>query len=596
MHDGHSVFPNHRESLPRTESDADKQQARLFASSRPRKGHRELAVQLGGMVLCFLTGALLIMVVHFTLLARETMVAKGDFQVENRHKLRGPLRTNSADARVEADDLDMSNLSVKHPWDHGGKGAHQEFLEAGDRRNAVKEGFLHAWKGYKTYAWGKDSLHPVSKSGSDDFLGMAISIVDSMDTALIMGLDDIFEEQYAWVVKNLKFGDQENINVFETTIRVVGGLLSAYALSGRQPLLDFADDLATKLLPAFQSKTGIPYGTLGLKSGKKYNPSWVQHASSVAEAGTLQLEFRYLAKLTGKREYRERVDRVFRFFEGRMQDSRSNDVLDGLFPMFVHPETGDVKGNPIITFGARGDSLYEYFLKTYIQTDCSEDWLLRMYDTSMMGMTKHLLMKTSGKNALTYVAEMNKNEPHKPIKKMDHLVCFVPGMLALGSIRGAGSSVKDHATHSHLAIAERLMKTCYAMYSTTATGLAPEIAHMDQDLEIKPKAGAKHSLLRPETAESLFILWRVTKNPTYREWGWNIFQAIEKYARIPTGGYSGINDVTQLPPVYNDKMDSFFVAETLKYLYLLFSPDDVIPLDKYVFSTEAHPLPIFKWD
>jgi len=172
--------------------------------------------------------------------------------------------------------------------------------ENAKRLKAVQSGFVHAWKGYKKFAWGKDSLHPVSKTGSDDFLGMAISIVDSMDTALIMGLDEIFEEQYKWVVANMAFGTQENINVFETTIRVLGGLLGAYGLSNRQPLLDFAEDLAKRLLPAFETRTGIPYGTIGLRTGRVFNPGWVSGQSSVAEAGTLQLEFRYLSFLTGK--------------------------------------------------------------------------------------------------------------------------------------------------------------------------------------------------------------------------------------------------------------------------------------------------------
>ncbi|GBG26414.1 Dynein heavy chain 7, axonemal [Hondaea fermentalgiana] len=505
---------------------------------------------------------------------------------------RGSFRSNSLDFSANAADGDDDAVGEAAPVTEPHLDAEAEAL-ARSRQTAVRDAFLHAWRGYKTYAWGKDSLHPKTKRGSDDFLGMAISILDSMDTALIMNLDDVFEEQYAWVVQELKFGHQEDINVFETTIRVVGGLLSAYALSGRTALLDLADDLGQRLLPAFDSKTGIPYGTLGLKTGKKYNPSWVSQASSVAEAGTLQMEFRYLAKLTGKREYRNKVDRVLHFFEKQMRTGSSSDVYDGLFPMYVHPETGRATGEPIITFGARGDSLYEYFLKSYLQSDRSEQWLLQMYETSMTGMTNHLLHQTSGPERYTYLAELNMKKPYDPIKKMDHLVCFVPGMLALGSVRGAGSKVAHDRARSHLAIAERLMRTCYSMYSTTATGLAPEIAHMDQPSspELMPKNGAKHSLLRPETVESLFILWRVTKKQRYRDWGWEIFRAIENHARVSSGGYSGIADVTQVPPKLNDKMDSFFLAETLKYLYLLYAPDDLVPLDKYVFSTEAHPLP-----
>lgn len=117
-------------------------------------------------------------------------------------------------------------------------------------------------------------------------------------------------------------------------------------------------------------------------------------------------------------------------------------------------------------------------------------------------------------------------------------------------------------------------------------------------LQVDPRA--THCLLRPETVESIFILYRYTKDPIYREWGWSIFKSLVHNGRVPGGGYSGIRDVRKHPPKtideakknWNDKMESFFLAETLKYLYLLFNNDDVIPLDKWVFNTEAHPLPI----
>eukprot|EP00897_Mesotaenium_endlicherianum_P007513 jgi/Mesen1/6790/ME000035S06171 len=117
-----------------------------------------------------------------------------------------------------------------------------------------------------------------------------------------------------------------------------------------------------------------------------------------------------------------------------------------------------------------------------------------------------------------------------------------------------------------------------------------EGAEYAKDIEIKPLD--RHNLLRPETVESLLYLYRITGNSIYREWGWRIFESFEKYARVASGGYSSLQDVTVVPPPLRDRMETFFLGETLKYLYLLFGSPDVLPLDKYVFNTEAHPFPI----
>jgi hypothetical protein len=113
-----------------------------------------------------------------------------------------------------------------------------------------------------------------------------------------------------------------------------------------------------------------------------------------------------------------------------------------------------------------------------------------------------------------------------------------------------------------------------------------------EDVIIQPLD--RHNLLRPETVESLFVLYRITGDEQYREWGWNIFTSLELHAKVATGGYSSLHDITKIPPPTRDKMETFFLGETLKYLYLLFSDVDVLPLDKFVFNTEAHPLPIWK--
>uniref|UniRef100_A0A3B5LHA2 alpha-1,2-Mannosidase n=1 Tax=Xiphophorus couchianus TaxID=32473 RepID=A0A3B5LHA2_9TELE len=161
----------------------------------------------------------------------------------------------------------------------------------------------------------------------------------------------------------------------------------------------------------------------------------------------------------------------------------------------------------------------------------------------------------------------------------DHLVCFLPGTLALGAHNGLPAD--------HMDLAKELMHTCYQMYVQMETGLSPEIVHFNmhqgsiRDIDVKAFQLNRHNLLRPETVESLFYLYRFTKDRKYQDWGWKILQNFNKYTKV---NY----------PSPRDKMESFFLGETLKYFYLLFSEDaDLISLDKYVFNTEAHPLPIW---
>jgi len=186
---------------------------------------------------------------------------------------------------------------------------------------------------------------------------------------------------------------------------------------------------------------------------------------------------------------------------------------------------------------------------------------------------------------LTYIVD--RNGKNSIDYKMDHLVCFAPGMLALGYRLGI---VNNELGQLHLALAQQIMETCYRMYSKQSTGIAPEFVRFSPNSGMVPGELAYH--LRPETVESLFVLYRVTHNELYRDWGWSIFQSIERSCRVDNGGYTGLTNIHDARSKDN-KMESFFLAETLKYLYLLFSDDDVLPLDRYVFNTECHPVSVF---
>ncbi|XP_014508082.2 mannosyl-oligosaccharide 1,2-alpha-mannosidase MNS1 isoform X2 [Vigna radiata var. radiata] len=439
------------------------------------------------------------------------------------------------------------------------------------RRDKIKDAMLHAWTSYETYAWGKDELKPQSMNGVDSFGGLGATIVDSLDTLFVMGLDDQFNRAREWVAESLSFDKNIEVSVFETTIRVMGGLLSAYDLSGDKVFLEKAREIADKLLPAWNTPSGIPYNRLNLAFGNTNNPGWARGNSILADSGSEQLEFIALSQRTKDPKYQEKAEKVIKGLHKSFPD-------DGLLPIYLNPLTGTQTGGSV-TFGAMGDSFYEYLLKAWIQGNKTEAvaFYREMWEKSMIGLQS--MIKKSTPSSFTYISEKLGNAV---FDKMDELACFVPGMLALGSsTSGPGEAEK------YLSLAEELVWTCYNFYQSTPTKLAGENYYFrdGEDMSV----GTTWNIQRPETIESLFYLWRFTGNKTYQEWGWNIFQAFENNTRIETG-YVGLKDVTTGKK--DNMMQSYFLSETLKYLYLLFSPSSVISLDEWVFNTEAHPLRI----
>ncbi|GAB2268489.1 mannosyl-oligosaccharide alpha-1,2-mannosidase [Dionaea muscipula] len=437
------------------------------------------------------------------------------------------------------------------------------------RREKVKEAMVHAWSSYEKYAWGQDELQPQTKNGVNSFGGLGATLIDSLDTLYIMGLDEQFQRAREWVANSLDFNKDYDASVFETTIRVVGGLLSAYDLCHDKIFLEKARDIADRLLPAWDTPSGIPYNIVNLAHGRPHNPGWTGGDSILADSATEQLEFIALSQRTGDLKYQQKVENVILVL---------NKIFpaDGLLPIYINPERGTLS-HATITFGAMGDSFYEYLLKAWIQGNktAAVKHYRDMWETSMKGLQS--LVRRTTPSSFTYLSEKSGGSF---IDKMDELACFVPGMLALGSLdSGPGDSEKL------LSLAEELAWTCYNFYQSMPTKLAGEnyFFHAGQDMNV----GTSWNILRPETVESLFYLWRLTGNKTYQDWGWNIFQAFEKNSRIESG-YVGLKDVNT--GVKDNMMQSFFLAETLKYLYLLFSPPTVIPLDEWVFNTEAHPL------
>ncbi|XP_030563043.1 mannosyl-oligosaccharide alpha-1,2-mannosidase IA isoform X2 [Drosophila novamexicana] len=457
-----------------------------------------------------------------------------------------------------------------------------EHADAGikEKRLKVKEMMEHAWHNYKLYAWGKNELRPLSqRPHSGSIFGsydLGATIVDGLDTLYIMGLEKEYKEGRDWIERRFSLDNiSAELSVFETNIRFVGGMLTLYAFTGDPLYKEKAQHIADKLLPAFQTPTGIPYALVNTKTGMAKNYGWASGGSSIlSEFGTLHLEFAYLSDITGNPLYRERVQTI-------RQVLKEIEKPKGLYPNFLNPKTGKW-GQQHMSLGALGDSYYEYLLKAWLQSGQTDEEAREMYDEAMLAIMDKMV-RTSP-NGLTYVSDLKFDRLEH---KMDHLACFSGGLFALGA-----ATRQNQHTDKYMEVGKGITNTCHESYIRAPTQLGPEAFRFSDAAEARAlRSQEKYYILRPETFESYFVLWRLTHDQKYRDWGWEAVLALEKHCRTPHG-YCGLRNVYQQEPQKDDVQQSFFLAETLKYLYLLFSDDSVLPLDEWVFNTEAHPLPI----
>ena len=476
--------------------------------------------------------------------------------------------------------FEMEKLKVVKQDHAGGEGAQggaptdHDVLE---KRNQVKEMMIFAWENYKKHAWGSNELKPISKRGHSasifGTLRLGATIVDAADTLYIMELMTEYKEARDWIAENLQFEGSSDLSVFETNIRFVGGLLALYALTGDKMYKAKASNVADKLLPAFNTPTGIPHSMVNVKTGGSRNWGWASGGCSIlAEFGSFHLEFVYLSEITGNPIYREKVNKI-------REVLNQLEKPEGLYPNYLNPKTGRW-GQQHVAIGALGDSFYEYLLKSYLQSGKKDELAKKMYFDSIKAMEKKMLQKS--KSGMVYLAEYKSGRLEH---KMDHLGCFCGGMFALGA---------EHSDEKekYLKLGADIASTCHQSYDRSATKLGPESFRFDGQTEAKSiRQNEKYYILRPEVLETYFYMWRLTKEQKYRDWAWEAVQALNKHCRVD-GGFTGVRDVYQEQPPQDDVQQSFFLAETLKYLYLTFSEDTVIPLDKWVFNTEAHPLPV----
>ena len=479
------------------------------------------------------------------------------------------------------------------------------------RRNEVKKTFKKCWNSYRKHAWGYDELTPISLQGADSFSGWGATLVDSLDALWLMDMKPEFNEAVHHIVAIDwdAHPDHEVCSLFETNIRYLGGLLAAYDLSGEPLLLRKATELGNMLFNAFDTPNRMPANSFHFEKAKEslLMPSTREISANV---GSLSMEFTRLSQLTGDAKFYDAISRVKR----EMQRSQDGTKLPGMWPTFVDVQNGFLTTDSSFTLGGMADSLYEYLPKMYALLGGLDDSYRAMYVKAMDTVKAFLLFRPmipdeDADILFSGTVLSNGNGIVDLIPQSQHLTCFVGGMFALG---GRLFDIQED-----LDIGARLTRGCAWAYKAMPTGVMPEEfslvpckeANMAKCKWEEERWAKKNSLrfpkgissvhapgymLRPEAIESVFYMYRITGDPAWQDMAWEMFESIKRVTETKHA-HSAIEDVTRgNTPKKLDSMESFWLAETLKYFYLIFSESDLMSLDDYVLNTEAHPLRIPK--
>lgn len=504
--------------------------------------------------------------------------------------------------------------------------------ERKERFKAVQLAVAHAWKGYTNVAsldsfWNQgggfiphDDLSPVSKKGKS-WLHYAATLHDSIDTLYLANLTKEYEHAVRCLTNyDIQTTSPQATKTFEYSLRILGGLLGAYSLSGDTRLLAAARNAADSVLEGpFQASPSIlprPFNVLApsTSSFDDCNRLWDWNAAmqrlykttysmarnrftkehqtnSLAGFGSFGMEFSFLSTITGDRKYREISDGIFY----HVQKYEKN----GIIPYSWNVLTGEPNTHAG-SLGSGSDSFYEYLIKIPVLNRCYYDAGMEMYSDSCEENDKdHLrLYEKMVKETLTpfHVKEQSIDRLNRKSKnvfpvdngnKYDHLLCFLPAMLSLGASSKYPISSKNIDHDKDQRLARQLLDGCAAIYEGSKTKLSPDTGSFNSASFITHDSSY---YLRPEYVESLFVIYRITGDKRLQEMAWDVFQSLEKFCKIPSGGYAALKDVNDPTKGHIDDMPSYFLAETLKYLLLIFGPDDYVSLEDFVFTTEGHPL------
>lgn len=411
----------------------------------------------------------------------------------------------------------------------------------------VKAETKRSWEAYKQYAWGSDVLLPISKGAENWYEEpLYISPIDAYSTLKVMGLDEEAAEVETYIIDSVRFDKDIFVKVFEVNIRVLGGLLAMYQYSENEQVLQKAIDFADRILPAFDSPTGVPYYWVNLKTGAVKGEK-----VNVAEAGTYLLEMGILSHFSKNPVYYQKAKRSTQ----AIFDRRS--PLD-LIGQDINVETGEwLNTSSHICAGI--DSYYEYLYKGWVLFQDPD--LKAMWDTSIVAVNKYL---PETKDSLLWYGRVDMNTGERVSSVVTLYDAFFPALLALSG---------------DLDRADAVQTTWNWLWNRY--GLEP----MAYDYAAGKPTYPVYDL-NPEIIESAYYLYHFTKDPKYRAMGEKYFSDILKYCKTEIA-FSAVENVETMEQ--RDYMATFFFAETMKYFYLLFREDGGFNFDDYVFTTEAHP-------
>lgn len=427
--------------------------------------------------------------------------------------------------------------------------------KADPRRQEVLRVFERSYDAYRRHAWMRDELAPLSAQGKDTFGGWAATLIDTLDTLWIMGLKTEFYEASAAVAQiDWSKTPDRAANVFETTIRHLGGLLGAYDLSGEKALLAKAVELGEMLYMAFDTPNRLPGFWINYKDAEN---GWQVAGTNDASASpsSLCLEFTRLSQLTGDPKFYDATDRVTRFLERVQYESR----LPGMWPKTINFQE-ERAGSSRFTLGGEADSLYEYLPKMHALLGGLDDTYGKLYLGASETAIRHLLYRPMlpGGQDILFAGDVRINSQGRITKIPDgqHLSCFAGGMFSLGG--------KLFGIPDQVRVGDRLARGCGWAYGQFPTGVMPEkfslipCDSMDGCAWDEKKwlsqgntalnrgwvdARDPRYMLRPEAIESIFLLYRMTGAEDLRDIAWDMFKGIVRSTETDIA-YAAIRQVT----------------------------------------------------
>lgn len=414
----------------------------------------------------------------------------------------------------------------------------------------IKKETLNAWNAYKKYAWGHDELNPLSKSYRDWYSSsLYITAIDAYSTLKLMGFENEASEIENYITDHANFDKDIFVKTFEVNIRILGGLLSMYELSQNKKILDIAIDFGNRILPAFNSKTGIPYYWVNLKTGRTKGD-----IVNVAEGGTYLIEMGKLSEYTHNPVYYEKAKNA----DIQIFSRRSPLNLVG---QDINIETGQWIDS-ISHIGACIDSYYEYLYKGWLLFKDPD--LKNMWETSIEAVLRYMPDQT---DTSLWFAKVNMYTAEKMNNEVTLWDAYFPALLALSG---------------HIAEAEKCQKSWNWLWNKYKP--EPMIYDYKKNEIINPGYD-----LNPEIIESAFYLYYFTKDAIYQNMATNYYNDLMRFCKTNDAFCSLENMLTKKQV---DHLPSFFFAETMKYLFLAFNESNTVNLTDYVFNTEGHPFRI----